>query len=508
MFITIITLTAACATNDDKFALGARGVALAPQTGGPLAAAEAVIRNRGITNGSGFSLLDSNADGLQWRLALIDSAEHSLDLQYYVWFADLSGKLLMKRVVDAADRGVKVRIIVDDLSTMLIDETHVASRDEIFSAFDAHPNIEIRLFNVWQSRSIPGRLVESLNNAERVNHRMHNKSMVADNRAAIIGGRNVGDHYFGLSPKFNFRDLDVIGIGAIARQASTVFDRFWNSELVVPVSSLHDAADIDALVHRYNVIVEELTGQKGLAHIHLQRQNWRPALLALAQKAHPGTSRTHTDRPDTGVLEHHMPQALTELLASAREEVLIVNAYIIPGEHAIARIREQIANGVKYRILTNSLASHDVPAVNSHYKKWRKRFIDVGVELYELRPDAAIKSILAEAAPYGAEFVGLHAKAVTIDSKRVFIGSMNLDPRSWEINSEMGVVIESEGLAEILATVLTRDMQPINSWRVVHSPEGGLQWVAGEDITSIQPAREFWQRIEDVIFMAFPQDLY
>ena len=125
-----------------------------------------------------------------------------------------------------------------------------------------------------------------------------------------------------------------------------------------------------------------------------------------------------------------------------------------------------------------------------------------------MRPDAAIKSNLAETVPYGAEFVGLHAKAVTIDRKRVFIGSMNLDPRSWEINSEMGIVIESEGLAEILAAVLARDMQPANSWRVVHGPDGGLQWVAGKDIKSIQPAREFWQRIEDVMFMAFPKDLY
>ena len=139
LLVTIITLTAACATNNEKFALGAPAIALAPQTGGPLAAAETVIRNRGIKNGSAFSLLDSNADGLRWRLALIDSAEYSLDLQYYVWFSDLSGKLLMKRVIDAANRGVKVRIIVDDLSTMLIDETHLASRDEVFSTYDAIP---------------------------------------------------------------------------------------------------------------------------------------------------------------------------------------------------------------------------------------------------------------------------------------------------------------------------------------------------------------------------------
>ena len=163
---------------------------------------------------------------------------------------------------------------------------------------------------------------------------------------------------------------------------------------------------------------------------------------------------------------------------------------------------------MKVRILTNSLASHDVPAVNSHYKKWRKPLIKAGVELYEIRPDAAIRKTIADTPPVESKFMGLHTKAIVVDRERVFIGSMNLDPRSYQINSEMGVVIESPDLAQKLASVMDRGMSPDNSWRVEINMDGALRWISGAQVLTRQPARNFMQRVEDIIFMLFPKDFY
>jgi putative cardiolipin synthase len=499
---------AACTTLPEVPPRGAPGSALAPQPGGPLESIERAVRERAGPDGSGFKLLDSNEDGLRWRLALVDSAQHSLDLQYYVWWGDESGDLLMKRVIEAADRGVRVRIVLDDLSTILEDESHPKLRDAAAALIDAHPNIEIRLFNAWRSRPLAGRAVEMIGRMERINHRMHNKLLVADNRATIIGGRNIGNEYFGLSHEFNFRDLDVLGVGAVARQASDVFDRFWNSEWVVPVEALDIATAPGALERERERTRRKLESATALARFPIDRQDWSGALAQLPAELHAGTSRVHTDTPDPDALNHHMPGAIRELIGGAAREVLITNAYIIPGEHAVARMRDQTARGVKIRMLTNSLASHDVPAVNSHYKQWRKPLLEAGIDLYEIRADAAVQPLLADTPPTRAEFMGLHVKAIVIDRERVFVGSMNLDPRSWGINSEMGVIVDSPGLAQALARAMERDMAPENAWRVTLAADGQIRWTAGDQVLTAQPARSLWQRIEDVFFMAFPRDLY
>src|SRR6266481_6972331 len=209
-----------------------------PGSTGPLASLETAVRDATRGDASSFRLLERNEDGLRWRLALIDSARSTLDLQYYVWAGDTSGLLLMKRVVAAADRGVKVRMIIDDLDTMTKDADTLKVRDSPIAKISRHPNIAIRLFNPWHNRSLVGRGVESAGVLAHVNHRMHNKLFVADNRVAIIGGRNIGAEYLGLNPKYNFYDLDVLGVGPMARQGSAVFDRYWNSPLVVEVDRL------------------------------------------------------------------------------------------------------------------------------------------------------------------------------------------------------------------------------------------------------------------------------
>ncbi len=508
VLVTAIGLAGCAATLPDELPKGEPGYALAPQPGGPLAAVEEDVAARFGPDASGFRLLDSNEDGLRWRLALIDSAQHSLDLQYYVWWGDEAGVLLMKRVVDAANRGVQVRIIVDDLTTTLLDAAQPKLRDGGAAVVDAHPNIEVRLFNPWRRRSFAGRIIESLGDLDRVNQRMHNKLLIADNRAAIIGGRNVGNEYFGLSPEFNFRDLDTLGIGPVARQASEVFDRFWNSDRVLDVEHLDEEATAGDTAAAFSVIGQRLAESPKLVRFAIERRDWQDELTRFREDMHRGSSRVLADSPGDEEVTHVMPLVMLQLMEEAEHDVLITNAYIIPSAETINWLEEQIARGVRFRILTNSLASHDVPAVNAHYKRWRDDLVGAGVELYEMRPDAAIRPLVVDTAPVEGEFMGLHAKAMVIDSRRVFIGSMNLDPRSWRINSEMGVVIESTGLAEQLTGVMTRDMQLDNAWQVALDNDGSVIWTGPEEVLNSQPARSFWQRVEDVVFMAFPKEIY
>jgi len=501
-------LLAGCATLPAELPQGPEEFALAPQPDGPLFEVEKTFAMPVGPDVSGFRLLASNEEGLRWRLALIDSARHSLDLQYYVWWGDEAGALLMKRIVMAADRGVRGRVLVDGLTTMLADATSPKLRDGAAAVIDAHPKIEIRLCNPWRARSLMGRVFESVLHLERVNQRMHNKLMIADNRAAVIGGRNVGNEYFGLSAEFNFQDMDTLGIGPVARQASGVFDRFWNSELVVPAGALGLEATPEDLEAGLALVTRRLDAAPALSHFAIEAHDWDVELAELPDALRPGTSRVYTDSPEEDGVDHLMPQAIRELLESAEHEVLIANAYIIPGDATIEWLKSQTARGVRYRILTNSLASHDVPAVNAHYKLWRRDLLRAGVELYETRPDAAIQPLLVDTPPVTAEFMGLHMKAVVVDGKRAFIGSMNFDPRSWRINSEMGVIVESTGLAADLQSAIARDMQPENAWQVTLAPDGRMLWTTAEEVWRWQPARSFWQRVEDLLFMAMPKELY
>jgi putative cardiolipin synthase len=480
--------------------------ALAPRADSAFAPIEAHIARQHGSEISGFHLLENNAEALKWRIALIDSARHSLDLQYYVWFGDEVGHLMMKRVIAAADRGVKVRILFDDLNTMLHDMATVEIRDAAMQMIDAHPNIEIRLFNAWHSRTLLGRAFEAVGDFERLNRRMHNKQMIADNRVAVIGGRNIADEYFGLNADFNFHDLDVIGVGPVARQASEVFDRYWNSEWVrkvprqsqpVAVGQHPSLADTETI--RGTVLSGLLDGPR----------SWEAELAALTDALHPGSSTVHTDSPSrASSTRNHMPDAFRDLLRSAQREVIITNAYIIPDANFMADLRELSGRGVSVNILTNSLASHDVPAVNSHYEEWRRPILDSGAKLHELRADAAVRSEMVDVPPLQAEFVGLHTKAMLVDRERLFIGSMNLDPRSEILNSEMGVIIHSPPLAEALAGSMERDLGGANSWHVTRDEHGVLRWQSDAGEETEQPARNLWQRVEDILFKFFPSDMY
>jgi putative cardiolipin synthase len=511
-FLCIAALSlvlAACASRKiEPYPRPAPQYALPAAAQGAFAGIETSIRSKHGPESSGFVLLDRNEDGLLWRLALIDSATQSIDVQYYLWYGDAAGRILVKRLLDAADRGVRVRMLVDDLNTLLSDASTVEVRDDVVAAIDGHPNFEIRLFNPWKDRTVGGRVGESLAELERVNQRMHNKAMIVDNRAAILGGRNIGDDYMGLHAEFNFHDLDALAIGPVARQASAVFDLFWNSDWAMPASALRLASTPAELQAARARLVQQLENTRSLERFPIAPQSWSAELAALPGRMHFGTSRVETDRPVDATIRQEMLEEIYALIPTAQRELLIVNAYIIPGDRSIEVLQKMKDRGVTMKILTNSLASHDVPAVNSHYKQWRKPLIEAGVQLFEIRHDAAIQPLVADTAPTKAGFMGLHSKAMVIDRKVVYIGSMNFDPRSAFINTEMGLIVDSPGLAEALAALIERDMQPANSWRVELDADGDLRWTDDRETVSSQPARSAWQRVEDVIFMMFPKDLY
>lgn len=457
---------------------------------------------------SGFRLLERNAEGLKWRLALIDQASQSLDLQYYVWLGDASGQLLMARVIAAAERGVKVRILFDDLSTMLRRMAAPELRDEFLSHIDSHPNIQIRTFNAWTQRDWVGRVLEGASDFGRLNRRMHNKQMIVDNRVTIMGGRNVGDEYFGMLAAFNFHDLDVLGVGPVARQASAVFDRYWNSDWVRAIEP-QAAASPKRVSAAFIELPQAAADNPALQELLAGRHSWALDLAKLGPSLVAGSSEVHTDAPSRaeGVV-NHMPEAFRALMHSAQQEVLISNAYIIPDAAFINDLAALNQRGVKVRVLTNSLASHDVPAVNAHYEDWRKPILQTGTELFELRPDAAIKAYLVDSAPVRSAFIGLHTKAMVIDRRRSFIGSMNLDPRSEVINSEMGVIIDSPALSATLAAAMMRDMSADNSWALRLTPAQHVQWT-GEGATLDQaPARSPWQRFQSWLFKLLPASYY
>ncbi len=506
-FMAFAVVLAGCATTlpTDK---PPPGFAQALQDEGRFAAVEQRVASAHGGDVSAFQLLERNADGLIWRAALIENARYSIDMQYYVWFGDVSGQLLLARTVAAADRGVKVRILFDDLSTMLRRMTSPELRDAMLARVDRHPNIEVRVFNGWHARDWAGRVFEGATEFERLNRRMHNKQMIVDNRVAIIGGRNIGDEYMGLDPEFNFHDLDVLSIGPVARQASAVFDRYWNSDWVRRIPPYAGPGG-GSLTPQMIELPPEAAAHPAMKAFLSDTDSRAHNIDRLPDSMSFGKSAVHTDSPSRDARSrNHMPEAFRALMRSARREVLITNAYIIPDDAFVADLRELTGRGVKVRILTNSLSSHDVPAVNSHYERWRKPIIDAGASLHELRADAAIQTELVDTPPVRSGFVGLHTKAMVIDRERAFIGSMNLDPRSEIFNSEMGVVIDSPQLASDLAQRMDRDMGGANSWRVTRDEDGSLRWISAAGERTIQPARSLWQRVQNLVFKLAPASYY
>lgn len=457
---------------------------------------------------SGFKLLDRSEDALRWRLALIDAATQSIDTQYYLYHGDSTGLILTSRLLAAADRGVRVRVLIDDIGTLALNPSQKKLRDSMGALMIAHPNISFRLFNSSDNRSALGRGWDFATDFEQLNHRMHNKSLTVDNRATIVGGRNIGDEYMGLHDHFNFRDIDVMGVGPVARQTSDVFDLFWNSGWVIhPDQTTRDKAEAAAPSQRA-AMERELRSSQELERFPLTPQNWQSEFSALSTTLHLGSSEVLSDRPGPDGISNDLYEWITNAIPEVKAELLVTNAYLIPDTSGVDLLAGLTENGVDIQIHTNSLASHDVPAVNSHYKAWRAPMLQAGASLFEARHDAAIKDSVVDTLPVSAKYMGLHSKSMVIDRRFAIIGSANLDPRSAFLNSEMIAVIDSEGLAGELAQIILRDMAPANSWEVRLDDAGKLLWQNDVETTQRQPARDSFQPIADWFFMLFPKRFY
>ena len=470
-----------------------------PATSGILAGIAGRIHASSGPGFSGFHLLDGSHDALAWRLVLIDSAVSSLDIMTYLWYPDAAGKLILERAVLAARRGVRVRLVVDDLMTI--------GQEQLHADLARQPNIEVRLFNPWKKRDLFSRGGEMVAEMERLNTRMHDKLLIADGRAAIIGGRNIGDHYFGLHSSYNFHDLDVLAIGEMAQQSNGMFDQFWNSEWVVSAQHLTTKPDPERAAAAWAKLQKENREADVLASFPIEPKVWTAELAELEPLLHPGTGDLIYDEVSAEGVSQSMIAKMFAIFDRAEEELLITNAYIIPGERGIEFLRMLDDRGVDVRLLTNSLASHDVPAVNSHYEPWRDDIVGTGAKLYELRADAEIQSIV-DVPPAAARFVGLHTKASVSDGRLVFIGSMNLDPRSGAINTEMGAVIDSPGLGGELRDLMLRDMSPGNAWEVSLDENGRLRWTNSDETVYRQPTRGFLQHVMNAIFKVVPKEQF
>jgi len=449
--------------------------------------------------GDWYALLNDGPGALDWRLRAIDSATESIDLQTFLWTFDTVGALVLDHLVAAAERGVVVKLLVDD--------TFLGGEDEILLELVDHPNIEYRVFNPYKRRVDGYATREALNLAEfhRLDHRMHNKAMVVDNRVAIVGGRNLADEYFGLHAVANFRDLEIVVGGPIVLEVSAEFDSYWNDRWCVPIGMLshvtHTAADLDT--------AREVRDAN--AHIHTEESNaerlaaWR----GLVSRAVDGNATLFADDPpvdnpaEPGEAPVQVATALTAMLDSAREEVMIVSAYLIPTPELEGAVQRAVERGVRIRMLTNSIRSNNHITAHSAYRNHIRELLDSGAELHEVRIDAHDRYIYM-LSPVDDKTLALHAKALVIDDERVFIGSANLDPRSERINTEMGFLIESKALNAEVRAAVAPDFSKPNAWQLEFDDDGNLIWVSDDVILTSQPAASVMQRIEDWFFAQLP----
>lgn len=455
---------------------------------------------------TGIHPLPRPHDAFATRVLLAAAAEKSLDAQYFIWHGDQVGTLLFEALWRAAERGVRVRLLLDDLNTGGLDPT--------IAVLDAHPNIEVRLYNPLVERN--ARLLNFLTDFSRVNRRMHNKSFTADNRVSVVGGRNIGNEYFAAGSGVVFADLDVIAVGAAVPEVSKAFDLYWNSDSAYPAARFAGApepdgaaglearfaatrADPDAVAYAEAVrsapIVPELLGGR----LALE---WTEARVVYDD---PAKTLDEDDRTDVLLF----PQ-LVQTMGRAQKTVDLVSPYFVPGDEGTAALVALAGRGVKLRVLTNSLASAEANFVHAGYAKRREDLLRAGVRLYELKPTAARQARDEKVKLGSSASTGLHAKTFAVDRRSIFVGSFNFDLRSARLNTEMGLVIASPNLAGQLAERFDVDA-PRSAYEVRLGPDGSsLEWIertaAGETRHDTEPETTWWQRRSVDFYSILPID--
>ena len=450
---------------------------------------------------SGIHALRDARDAFAARVLLAQAAERSLDVQYYIWRKDLTGTLLFEALLAAAERGVRVRLLLDDNNTPGLDPT--------LAALDTHPNVEIRLFNPFPFRR--ARALGYATDFQRLNRRMHNKSFTADTQATIVGGRNVGDEYFGATHGVLFADLDVIAVGPVVQEVSRAFDRYWASASSYPVEGLLPAVSSSRIADLASEARQierspEASAYVGAIHDLSVVRDLKQGTLELEWAA----TRLVCDDPAKG-LGHAAPESfvyrqLQEILGQPRSVLDLVSPYFVPTATGVEWFAQLARSGVDVQILTNALEATDVAFVHAGYAKRRKPLLGEGIRLYELRR-ASSGASPPKTGSGGSSGASLHAKTFSVDRARVFVGSFNFDPRSAKLNTEMGLVIESPALAQHIDDVF-RVQVPADAYEVQALPDGRLSWQERRDGNSFrhetEPGTTVWRRAAVSFLSALP----
>jgi putative cardiolipin synthase len=415
--------------------------------------------------------MNDGVDALAARLLLAERAEKSIDVQYYLIKNDIVGRVFIYSLLKAADRGVRVRLLLDDMFT--------AGYDIGMAALHSHPNFEIRIFNPFH-RGTAGRARSAITGFSRINRRMHNKSFTVDNQITIIGGRNIADEYFGVREDAKFGDLDVVGIGPVVQEVSNMFDTYWNHETALPapafVKELDDPlAALNELRARLESSLEDIRDSKYAEAVRSQLLDYVQSDKQLFEWA---PYQLVVDSPDKGIKARakaadSITTPLIESLKSADRELVIVSPYFVPRKNGIQTLVDMQKRGIDVTIITNSLAANNQFTVHGGYAPSRKPLLEGGIKIHEVRPDADVA---------GTEFIDasgaratLHTKAFIVDDKEVFIGSFNFDPRSAELNTELGVLIRDPELALIYSLAIDEALRD-QTFEVFLNDEGRVRW--------------------------------
>jgi putative cardiolipin synthase len=465
---------------------------------------------------SGVHALNLPLDAFAARVLLMRAAARSLDIQYYIWHDDITGRALLLEARQAAERGVRVRLLVDD--------NGIAGLDADLRVLDAHPNAEVRLFNPFLQRG--AKSWGYLTDFKRLNHRMHNKSLTADTQATIVGGRNVGDVYYGADSDVDFADLDVIAAGPVARDVARAFDVYWNSDVVYPAEPIigkATPADGQRVRERDDAVRASPGAQRYVDAV--KRADVVGEIVAGRLKMEWVPVRALSDPPAKAgqqiADEELLLAQLVAVMGNAQREIDLVSPYFVPGELGTANLAKLAARGVRVRVVTNSLSATDVSAVHAGYAKWRKELLRGGVRLYELKRSARADAVAREAAPalaaaqaktvtqIGSSDASLHGKTFRVDGRQVFVGSMNLDPRSVRLNTEMGVVIDSPLLAGRLKDGLDNYIGQV-AYELRLAEDGSLVWIeqtpAGELRHGSEPNASLGRRFSAWFLSLLPID--
>lgn len=463
---------------------------------------------------SGHIILDKGREALNSRLSLVGLSEVSIDAQYYIWNNDKTGRILAGELLSAAERGVRVRLLLDDYGT--------SGKDKYISFLDSHENVEVRAYNPFNKGFRRGlrKWVNFALGFSRLNRRMHSKTFIVDNSAAITGGRNIGDEYFDANVLMNHRDRDVLSFGPVVDDISAQFDVMWNSEWSVPVALLmNQHFDRRETEQSYNNLLDKIKVDKKsvyplpnsksdklhLLHTYLRSAIWAPSIFVYNPPA-----ITAGDESNATVVA----KSLIDSLSNSETEILVESAYFTLMDWALSPLSYQIQSGVKVKVLTNSLASTDVWTIHAGYTRNRKELLRSGLELYEWNRNghSCESQIDNPSIDCASAIYSLHAKSVVFDEKIVFIGSFNLNPRSHMINTETGLIIESDELAHRIASDIRTNLKPENSWRLSIDDEDKLFWdgIVDDIPTTLdhEPQTNLWKRLKVKALSVLPLEKY